>query len=429
MPQPFDNKDSALSNSKALRSTVAVAETASRASASPPVYRAPSSFPEPIRAPRRRPPDASVPRRRAKRRPGGRLRFRDWAWVLLAGGLISVFAALILGMLVMLRLPQSTQVALPTMDISRLLPTPVDARTDYLADGRVVGVDVLPLQDGSLVELQPWDGQSRFTVVVGGLDRRPEETGLAHRADSLMIISIDPVSGSIGILSIPRDLLVSVPGYAKRQKINTVLPTGEGQRYGYGPTLLQQTVQLNFGIPVHNYILMDFQALIDIVDIIDGIEITIDYTLDDPKYPDMNYGYDPLYIPAGTHMLNGYNALRFARTRHGNNDMRRAERQQLVLYAIRDRVLSFDMIPRLILQAPQLWGTLSDNLYTGLELGQIIQLALFVKDIDLDKITTGVMNYNYVEDYTTEDGLFALIPSQGQVGYLMRNVFGDDYNQ
>ncbi len=425
MPQSFDNKDSALSNTKALRVSIDLAD---RASASPPNYRPPSSFQEPIRVPPP-PPDPSARRRRPARRWGGKRRIRDWAWVLLAGGMISVFAVVILGMLVLVRLPQSSQEVLPTMDISSQLPTPVDARTDYIADGRIVGVDVLPLQDGSLVELRPWDGESRFTVVVGGLDRRPEETGLAHRTDSLMILSIDPNSNSIGILSIPRDLLVSVPGYAKRQKINTVLPNGESQRYGFGPTLLQQTVQYNFGIPVHNYVLMDFQALIDIVDIIDGIEITIDYTLDDPKYPDMNYGYDPLFIPAGTHKLNGYDALRFARTRHGNNDMRRAERQQLVLYAIRDRILSFDMVPRLILQAPQLWATLSDNLYTGLELGQVIQLALFVKDIDLANITTGVMNYNYVEDYTTEDGLFALIPSQGQVGYLMRNVFGDNYNR
>ncbi len=424
MPQSFDNKDSALSNTKALRASIDVVD---RASAAPIDYRPPSSFQEPIRVPP--PPDPSARRRRPARRWGGKRRLRDWAWVFLAGGMISTFAVVILGMLVLVRLPQSSQEVLPTMDISSQLPTPVDARTDYIADGRIVGVDVLPLQDGSLLELRPWDGESRFTLVVGGLDRRPEETGLAHRTDSLMILSIDPNSNSIGILSIPRDLLVSVPGYAKRQKINTVLPNGEGQRYGFGPTLLQQTVQYNFGIPVHNYVLMDFQALIDIVDIIDGIEITIDYTLDDPKYPDMNYGYDPLFIPAGTHKLNGYDALRFARTRHGNNDMRRAERQQLVLYAIRDRILSFDMVPRLILQAPQLWATLSDNLYTGLELGQVIQLALFVKDIDLANITTGVLNYNYVEDYTTEDGLFALIPSQGQVGYLMRNVFGDNYNQ
>ena len=428
MSQSFDNKDSALSNSNALPAATEVAERAARTKTAPPAYRPPGFLQEPIRVPPP-PPDPLAHQMRRRRRTSGKRRGSEWAWVVLAGGMIGVFGIVILGMLVLLRLPQSSQEVLVTMDISTRLPTPVDARTDYIADGRIVGVDVLPLQDGSLIDLRPWDGQSRFTMAVGGLDRRPDEIGLGHRTDSLMIVSIDPNRSSIGILSIPRDLLVGVPGYAKRQKINTVLPNGEGQRTGFGPSLLQQTIQYNFGIRVHNYVLMDFQALIDIVDIIEGIEITIDYTLDDPKYPDMNYGFDPLYIPAGTHTLNGYDALRFARTRHGNNDMRRAERQQLVLYAIRDRILSFDMIPRLILQAPQLWSTFSDNLYTGLELGQVIQLALFVKDIDLDNINTGVMDYNYVEDYTTEDGLFALIPSQGQLGYLMRKVFGDNYNQ
>lgn len=284
-----------------------------------------------------------------------------------------------------------------------------------------------PLQDGSLIELVPWDGNSRFTVIVGGLDRRPEETGLAYRTDSLMLVSINPGKKHIGVLSIPRDLLVKVPGFANRLKINTALPVGESQRYEYGPQLLQQTVQWNFGIRVHNYVLMDFQALIDIVDIIDGVEISIDYTINDPKYPDMNYGYDPLLITAGTHTLGGYDALRFARTRHGNNDMRRAERQQQVLYAIRDRILSFEMIPNLIIQAPQLWNTLSENLYTKLELGEIIQLALFVKDIDLDNITTGVMDYNYVEDFTTEEGLFALVPIQAKLHDLMGSVFGEGW--
>ena len=429
MSDTFDNKGSALSNSRA-RQTVTETESrppATRRNSTAPPFQNAAVRQEPIRVPP--PPPESQTRDLSRRRRTRGKRGTEWAWVVIAGGMIGVFGIVIMGMLIVIRLPHSSQEVLATADLSTQLPTPVDARTDYIADGRVVGVDVLPLQDGSLIDLHPWDGQSRYSFIVGGLDRRPEETGLAHRTDSMMIVSIDPTTNSIGILSVPRDLMVRVPGYAKPMKINTTLPNGESQRIGFGPTLLQQTVQYNFGIRVHNYVLMDFQALIDIVDIIGGVEITIDYTIDDPKYPDMNYGFDPLFIPAGTHLLNGYDALRFARTRHGNNDMRRAERQQLVLYAIRDRVLNFDMIPRLIIQAPQIWNTLSDNLYTGLELGEIIQLALFVQDIELDSITTGVMDYNYVEDYTTEDGLFALIPMQGQLGYLMRKVFGDDYSR
>ena len=335
MSDTFDNKGSALSNSRA-RQTVTETElrptATQRNSTAPPIQNA-AIRQEPIRVPPPPPPESQTRDRSRRRRTRGK-RGTEWAWVVIAGGMIGVFGIVIMGMLIVIRLPQSSQEVLATADFSTQLPTPVDARTDYIADGRVVGVDVLPLQDGSLIDLHPWDGQSRYSFIVGGLDRRPDETGLAHRTDSMMIVSIDPTTNSIGILSVPRDLLVRVPGYAKPMKINTTLPNGESQRIGFGPTLLQQTVQYNFGIRVHNYVLMDFQALIDIVDIIGGVEITIDYTIDDPKYPDMNYGFDPLFIPAGTHLLNGYDALRFARTRHGNNDMRRAERQQLVLYAI-----------------------------------------------------------------------------------------------
>ena len=416
MSAPFDNKDGALSNARARRSG---------GDAPAPAWQ--PRFPdEPIRMPAPQPALQGTGAIR-RVRPRKRRRGNDWVWVALAGGMIMVFAILVMGMFMVARLSQASQEVLPTAVIATHLPTPVDARKEYIADGRVVGVDVLSLGDGSLIELQPWNGQSRFTVVVGGLDRRPGDAGLTFRTDSLMILSIDPATKAIGVLSIPRDLLVQAPGFAEPMKINTVLPNGESR--GGGPRLLQQTVQYNFGMRIHSYILMDFQALIDLVDIIGGIQISIDYTIDDPKYPDMNYGYDPLYIPEGTHWLNGYNALRFARTRHGNNDMRRAERQQQVLYAIHDRLLSFEMIPRLIAQAPQLWQTLSDNFYTSLELGQAVQLGLYVKDIDISSISTGVMNYNYVEDYTTDDGLFALVPIRERLPRLMTRVFGENYHR
>ena len=421
MSDRFNINEGALSNSRQRQSA-----SNSRGGQSPAPYSTSAFGPGPPRPPTT--PKRSIARQRnLKRSSRSRKRAKEWAWVFVAGGMIAIFGFVVLAMLVLVRLPHAAQVAIPTADLRTRLPTPVDARTHYTDGGQVVGVDVLPLDDGEVIELQPWDSQSRLTMIVGGVDRRPEEVGWGYRTDSLMLISIDPVTDQIGILSIPRDLLVQVPGFEDRLKINTVLAVGEGQRYNYGPDLLKRTVQWNFGIRVHNYVLMDFQALIDIVDIIDGIEITIDYTINDQKYPDMNYGYDPLLIPAGTHMLGGYDALRFARTRHGNNDMRRAERQQQVLYAIRDRILDFNMIPQLILQAPQLWSSLTDNLHTDLGFKDIIQLALFAKDVNRESISSGVMDYNYVEDFTTADGLFALIPKQAQLNYLMNKVFGGSY--
>ena len=338
---------------------------------------------------------------------------------------MAAFAFAILILLFFLRLPLSAQDITPTPAPLSVLPTPVDARIELRADDKKVGIDILPMLDGSTLELLPWDGQSRFTMIVAGLDRRPQETGLEFRTDSMMLVSLDPTSSSIGILSIPRDLYVQIPGW-QQFRINAALYLGEARGEGFGPTLLMQTIQLNFGIRVHDYILVDFQAFIEIVDLIGGIEISIDYTLDDPRYPDMHFGYDPFYLEAGTHHLDGYNALRFARTRHGNNDIRRAQRQQQVLFAFRDRLLSPETLPQALVQMPALWNTLSNNVYTGLSLEQIIRLTLHLKDIDRENIKTGIINFRYLQEYVTEDGHHVLVPLRAPLGNLMREVFGQD---
>ncbi len=341
--------------------------------------------------------------------------------------MISVFAFLALALIVLVRVPQSIQVVMPTADLRLALPTPVDARSEFIADGRRVGVDVLQLDNGSLIELIPWDGQSRYTIIIGGLDSRPDQTGEPVRTDSLMLVSIDPARGQVGILSIPRDLWVRIPEQEARDRVNRAYFLGESRATGFGPRLLQQTVSWNLGMRVHNYILVDFQAVIDIVDHLGGIEVSIDYDIADERYPDMNYGYDPFYLPAGAHLLDGRDTLRFARTRHGNNDVRRAERQQMVLYAIRDRVLSLDII-RLIAQAPALLAALGEHVQTGLDLEQIVQLALLVKDIDFADITMRVMDFQYLEEYVTEAyQQQVLVPRVERLPILLAQTFGDDY--
>jgi anionic cell wall polymer biosynthesis LytR-Cps2A-Psr (LCP) family protein len=163
--------------------------------------------------------------------------------------------------------------------------------------------------------------------------------------------------------------------------------------------------------------------------VIGGIDVTLDYTIDDPIYPDLYYGYDPLYMPPGDYHLNGYEALRFARTRHGSSDFERALRQQQVLNAIRDRILSLDLLPSLIVQAPSMYANLSDNIYTGLNLDQMIQLAWYVKDISTDNIHMGVIDQRYTFNYETPDGAQVLVPDRALLGPLMVEIFGENYSE
>jgi LCP family protein required for cell wall assembly len=371
-----------------------------------------------------RPVVPSRERARRRRRSGG---LAEWAWVIVAVAIAAVVILSSLSIVVAVRANALPQEIIPTADIAAVLPTAVVANN--AVSGSQLLAESLIMPDGSNIRLTPWDGRSRFTFVLAGLDRRPGERGLAYRTDSMMLISIDPVSQSIGVLSIPRDLYVQIPGYASLQRVNTPMVFGETRQPGYGPTLLMQTIQLNFGIRVHDYVLVDFQAFIDLIDAIGGIQVTTDYTINDRTFPDLAYGYDPFYLPAGTHQLNGYNALRFARTRHGDSDIARAQRQQQTLMAIRDRVLNFGQLPNLIGQAPVIWQSLSNNVYTGLTFEQMIQLALYVKDIPAENIRMGVINFDYLIPYTTPDGASVLVPNRAALGTLMVEVFGPSYTQ
>ena len=262
-----------------------------------------------------------------------------------------------------------------------------------------------------------------------GLDRRPTETGLAYRTDSMMLASIDPVTDKIGILSIPRDLYVEVPGYGQLQRINSPMVLGELQQPGYGPRLAMQTVQYNLGIRVHDYVIVDFRAVITLIDYIGGVDLDVPYNIADPQYPNMWYGYDPLYIDAGLQHLNGDMALKYARTRHASSDFQRAERQQQVMYAVRDKILDADMLPQLIVQMPSLLNNLDESIYTGLTVDQIIQLAWYLKDIDTSNIATGVLAQGYVSGYTTAQGAQVLIPNRSTIGNLMVEVFRENYSE
>lgn len=433
MTDNFNTDDNTVPNQKVTEDWYdsASEQTVRSTPTSPPPVYSTSAYTEQSRIVPPPPPLSrqSPMRERSKKRRVGGNRGSEWAWVIIAAAMLGVVVIVSLSILVVLRIPQENIVVIPTANVVSQLPTPVDARTQFVSDGSEINGETLTLPDGSSIELRPWDGQSRFTMILVGLDRRPGETGLGYRTDTMMLVSLDPVSKSIGILSIPRDLYVQVPGYTELQRINTPMFFGEYRQPGYGPTLMMQTVQLNLGIRVHDYVAVDFQAFIDIVDLIGGIDVELDYTISDNQYPDMNYGYDPFYLPAGQHHLNGYDALRFARTRHGSSDIQRAERQQQAIFAIRDRILRLDMIPQLLIQAPSLWSTMSDNVYTGLSLEQVIQLGLYAKDIPVTSFKTGVIDFSYLQSYTTESGASVLIPNRARLGSLLTDVFGTNYSE
>ncbi len=371
--------------------------------------------------------DSSARDRSRRRRVHSRGSGGEWAWVVIALALLSVVVIVSMSVFVLLRASQTEEEVIPTA--AAVLPTPVDARTDFSSgQGNVEGAQEFTLSDGRSIILTPWDGNSRFTILIVGLDRRPNETGLAYRTDTMMLVSFDPATKKLGILSIPRDLYVEVPGYSELQRVNSPMVLGELRQPGYGPQLMMQTVQYNLGMRVHDYVAVDFNTFITLVDAIGGIDLNVPYSISDSAYPDMNYGYDPFYIRAGQQHLDGLTALKYARTRHGDSDFQRAQRQQMVLYAIRDKLLSFDMLSQMVVQAPTLWNELSTGVSTGLKFEQILQLGWYLKDIPTENIKTGVIDERYTTGYTTSQGASVLVPDRFNIGPLMVEVFGANYS-
>ena len=284
------------------------------------------------------------------------------------------------------------------------------------------------------LHIQPWNGTERFTVLLMGLDKRPGENGTAFRTDSMILVSIDPQTRSIGMLSVPRDLYIDLPpdtvvgsSYGL-QRVNSAYVIGELARPGYGPELAMQTVQYNLGMRINDYVVFDFTTVVDAVNAVGGIDIDVKSTINDPDYPSMDYGYEPLYIPAGMTHMDGTLALKYARSRHQTNDFDRAKRQQEVITAVRNKILDLNMLPELIAQAPNLWGSMSRNIHTGLSLDQLLRLVVYVKDIPVENIKQGVIDYSYVTP-TMWDGASVLVPNRASLGPLLVQVFGANYNQ
>jgi LCP family protein required for cell wall assembly len=268
------------------------------------------------------------------------------------------------------------------------------------------------------------EADQRTNILVMGIDRRPGESFIS-RTDSMMLVSIDPVGEQASILSIPRDLYAMIPGFGK-DRINTAFVYGSaGDNPVAGAALAMSTIEYNFGVPVDHYVLVDFSAVIKGIDTLGGVTLNVPFDINDPTYPDMNYGYDPLFIPAGTQQMDGRTALKYARTRHVDNDFGRAARQQQVLLAARDKAMGLG-IAGLLARAPELYKRVEQGIRTDLSLEQLVQLTQAASSIDSERIHNEVLDGNYVSPFLTEKGAQVLVLDPDATTQLVQELFYDE---
>ncbi len=281
----------------------------------------------------------------------------------------------------------------------------------------------VPLQTNQLAPTpQPWDGQSRINILLLGLDYRDWEANQGPpRSDSMILISIDPVNKTMGMLSIPRDLWVNLPNNFGYGKINTAYMLGEAyQLDGGGAAMSMQAVSNLLDMPVDYYAQVDFNTFVRFVDEIGGVKINVPEAITLDLLGD---GTQKTLQP-GVQTLPGEIALAYARARHtAGGDFDRAQRQQQVLLGVRDRILDFDLLPTLIERAPYFYYQMKDGINTNLTFDYAVKLAWLMKDIPSENIHHAIIGPEQVDMSTSYDGQSILVYDPQKVRELRDDVF------
>ena len=245
----------------------------------------------------------------------------------------------------------------------------------------------------------------RTNILLLGTDDSPER-GAVGRTDTIILTTIVPLRPYVGMLSIPRDLWVTIPDVGE-QRINTAYFFAEANQSGTGARAAMQTISDNFGVPVHYYAVVHMYGLVSAVDALGGVDIQ----LDEPTGG----------LPAGTHHLDGLEALAFARERGGSDDFSRMQRAQILISAAFRKMLS----PSNWRALPALIFSLTQVIDTNIPLWQSPRLLFALVRSVFFGVDSRTITRDMVTPFQTSGGAQVLAPNWETINPLLREMFGN----
>lgn len=269
--------------------------------------------------------------------------------------------------------------------------------------------------------------EDRINVLLLGIGGKNHDG--PYLSDTIIIASIQPSTKKVAFISIPRDLLINMPPYGWR-KINDADAFGEIKEAGKGADFTKQVIEQTFSIPIHYYFRADFSAFEKIIDLVGGVTVTVDHPFTDYQYPTERKKYQVVSFASGAQLMDGATALKFVRSRHSgmNNegsDFARSRRQQKVLIALREKLLSKEILfkPGTI---AEIFTTLKENIATDLSIPELIQFSQYAKKVDEGSFTTVVFNEDLGNVLTadTVDGAYVLRPRDGTYDEMKKLITG-----
>ena len=297
-----------------------------------------------------------------------------------------------------------TETGLPTAAASPTPPataTPEHPWSDFPGPTRTSAVEILP--PAPRIPQSP----EVMNVILLGSDERPNTGG--YRTDTIMILSLDSGANTATMVSIPRDLYVYVPGW-RMDRINTADVRG-------GPEMTALTISYNFGIEAHHWARINFAGFMGAVDTLGGLTVqSTGYLTDECG------GKYWKYVP-GTYHMDGFEALCYVRMRKATGDFDRMRRQQEVMRAFFDKVLSLEGLTKI----PQLYNQFISMVRTDLGVDDILSQVPLAVQLSAD--TSQIRHYSIGSSLTDfwrvpGSGASVLLPDREAVHAMLSEALG-----
>lgn len=336
-----------------------------------------------------------------------------------------VFASLVLGVLGFYADSQTEDSAESVLGAQTLLEIPTSppptrraATPPDESDGSILNQPTIAAPPNTPFASSTGKLDKTLNVLLLGSDRRPDDP--VWRTDVMMIAFLDTTNGRAAILSLPRDLYVNIPTRGW-DRLNIADFWGEYTKYeGGGPGLMKHVIAENFGIRVDKYARVDFEGFKTIIDTLGGITVNVPCDLEDDFVDSSSpTGFRHFAVQAGMNHMDGETALMFVRQRHNTGDVSRAKRQQRVVYALREKILSPDIVPKIPALFQQLQSTVQTDFGT-IDLPGLVQIGT---SIDPGDIRGRVIDETMWEFWTTPDGKSVLVFDKDKVRAAVEDLF------
>jgi LCP family protein required for cell wall assembly len=244
----------------------------------------------------------------------------------------------------------------------------------------------------------------RTNILLLGTDDSPER-GSVGRTDTIILTTIVPLKPYVGMLSVPRDLWVTIPNVGE-QRINTAYFFAESNESGSGPRAAMQTIRQNFGVPVRYYAVIHMFGVVSVVDALGGVDLQLASPMGG--------------LPAGAHHLDGLTALAFVRERSSSDDFSRMVRAQVLLSALFSKALQ----PAHWTSLPQFVFSLANVIDTNIPIWQWPRLLFALSRALLFGIDSQTITREMVWPFQTSQGAQVLAPNWDMNNPLLVKMFG-----